>query len=126
MSVELNTLAGGRIVEVSVTGKLTKEDYEHFVPELEKQIEQHGRVRMLFDMHDFHGWDMAALWEDTKFGMRHYSDIERLAIIGEKLWQKWMTTFCKPFTKAEVEYFGLEEIKDAYEWLEEALTVEAQ
>lgn len=56
-------------------------------------------------MHDFHGWELAAAWEDTKFSMRHFHDSERLAMVGEKAWQHWMAVFCKPFTKADVRYF---------------------
>jgi hypothetical protein len=39
-----------------MSGKLSKEDYEHFVPEVERLIEQEGKIRLLFEMHDFHGW----------------------------------------------------------------------
>jgi hypothetical protein len=32
-----------------------KEDYEHFVPEFERLVRQHGKLRVLFDMTGFHG-----------------------------------------------------------------------
>ena len=31
---------------------------------------------MLFDMTGFHGWEAGALWEDTKFAIKHFGDIE--------------------------------------------------
>ena len=88
-----------------VTGKLVKADYEHFVPEFERLVRQHGSVRVLFDMTGFHGWDVGALWEDIKFDMKHFGDIERLAMVGENKWQHGMAMFCKPFTKATIRYF---------------------
>ena len=42
-------------------------------------------------MKDFHGWDAGALWEDIKFDLKHFSDIERVAMVGEKKWQKGMS-----------------------------------
>jgi len=30
-------------------------------------------------MTGFHGWDAGALWEDIKFDIKHFGDIERLA-----------------------------------------------
>ena len=45
--------------------------------------------------------------------------IERLAIVGEKTWHKWMTGFCKPFTSAEVRYFTHEELDAARAWVNE-------
>ena len=44
-----------------------------------------------------------AFWEDAKFGLHHYRDIERIAVVGEKTWQRAMTTICRPFTQAEIE-----------------------
>jgi hypothetical protein len=60
-----------------VTGKLTKGDYESFAPVVNEQIEEHRKVCILFEMHDFHGWSARALWEDTKFDFKHWKDIER-------------------------------------------------
>jgi hypothetical protein len=90
MAVQTAEKAGGKVLEVKVTGKLTAKDYKHFVPELEGLIQQHGKISVLFEMADFHGWEMGALWEDIKFDAKHFADIERLAMVGEKRWQKGM------------------------------------
>jgi len=119
MAVQLEEKAGGTIVEVDVSGKLRKEDYEQFVPMLEKLIEQFGKIRILFVMQDFHGWKAGALWEDVKFDWKHYSDIERLAVVGDKAWEKAMTVFCRPFTKARIRFFTPDQIDDGRKWLEE-------
>jgi len=120
MPVELYEKVDGNILEVRLTGKLTKADYAKFVPEAERLIAKHGKVRMLVTMQDFHGWGAGAMWEDAKFGLRHFSDIERLAMVGEKRWQKGLALFCKPFTKAEVRYYTPEEADRAHAWLEGA------
>jgi hypothetical protein len=109
----------GRIVLVSVTGKLHKEDYEAFVPEIERLTQKHGTIRALVELIDFHGWTIGALWEDTKFAARHFSDIERLAIVGERQWEKGMAVFCKPFTRAHVRYFDRSQKDRAVDWLRE-------
>ena len=121
MAVHVDEENNGNIVVIHISEKLSKEDYEQFVPEVERLILKHGRVRILFEMHDFHGWSAGALWEDTKFAFKHYSDIERLAVIGEKKWQKGMTTFCRPFTKAEIRYFEHDHADEARAWLKEAM-----
>ena len=118
MPIELHEETDQRVLDVHVSGKLTKQDYETFVPELDRRIEQHGKISILFDMHDFHGWNAGALWEDTKFALKHFSDIERLAVIGEKRWQKGMTTFCRPFTKAEIRYFDHDHDAEARAWIQ--------
>jgi hypothetical protein len=95
-------------------------DYENFVPEFERLVRQHGKLRVLFDMTGFHGWEAGAAWEDFKFGVAHFADIERLAMIGDKQWQHVMTTICKPFTKATTRYFDRTDNAGARKWLSEA------
>jgi len=53
------------------------------VPEFERLVGLHGKLRVLFDMTGFHGWDAGALWADTKFAIHHFADIERLAMVGK-------------------------------------------
>ena len=119
MSIQLNEENGGKILVVHVSGKLVKEDYENFVPEFERLAREHGKLRVLFDMSGLHGWEAGAMWEDIKFAAKHFADIERLAMIGEKRWQHDMATFCKPFTKAAIRYFDHADAAEARKWLAE-------
>jgi hypothetical protein len=125
MSVALHHEVDGKVLNVRVSGKLTKADYEQFVPEFEKAISEHGKIRVLFEMVDFHGWSAAALWEDVKL-LKHFGDVERIAMVGDKAWQKGMSIFCKPFTKAEVRYFEHPDIDRAREWVSEGIAEEAK
>ncbi len=117
MDNQIEVTAEGNTVSVKVTGKLTKAFYEAFLPTVEELIAASGKVRILFQMHDFHGWTAGALWEDVKFDARHWKDIERLAIVGESKWQEGMAAFCKPFTSATIQYFDQERLAEAREWI---------
>ena len=119
MAITLEEINNSKILEVLLTGKLVKEDYETFVPAVERLVKQHGKVRMLVVMHDFHGWTASAVWEDTKFAAHHFHDIDRLAVVGETKWQHGMAVFCKPFTAAAVRYFDHAALAEAHAWLEE-------
>lgn len=105
------------LVEVYVEGKLTCESYQAFVPVFEDGVRQHGKLNVLFVMQGFHGWTAGALWDDLKFDLKHFKDIQRLALVGDSKWQKGMAAFCKPFTTAKVRYFPTEEIDAARAWL---------
>jgi hypothetical protein len=120
MPIHLKEENAGKLLSVHVSGKLEKADYEHFVPEFERLLRLHGKLRVMFDMTGFHGWTAGALWADTKFAMHHFGDIERLAVVGEKKWQDGMATFCKPFTQATVKYFDHTATAEAQAWLSEA------
>lgn len=117
MATRLTETNGGRVLEVSVSGKLTHDDYQHFVPAFERLVTRHGTIRVLFEMTDFHGWEAAALWDDMKFDLKHFSDIERLAMVGDKQWEKGMSVFCRPFTTATIRYFDRAALEEARTWL---------
>ena len=119
MPIHLSAEDGGKVLVVHVSGKLVAADYAPFVAEFDRLHEQHGKLRVLFDMTGLQGWDAGALWEDTKFGIKHFGDIDRLAMVGEKKWHHAMATFFGPFTKATTRYFDHAEAAAAREWLGE-------
>jgi hypothetical protein len=117
MSFDVTESMDARLIEVEVSGKLTKEAYASFVPMTEDAIKKHGKVRILFVMDVFHGWDVGALWEDIKFDSKHFAHIERLAIVGETKWEEAMAVFCRPFTTAKIKYFDLNALDEARVWI---------
>jgi len=120
MPIQLNEENGGKILVIHVNGKLVKEDYPDLVSESERLIRQGGRLRVLFDMTGFQGWDAGAAWEDLKFDIKHFADIERVAMVGDKKWERDMAVFLRPFTKATIRYFDHADATDAQKWLAEA------
>lgn len=116
--IEKLDCSSNKVIGFKLSGKLHDEDYKHFVPEVDKAIAKDGKIRMLAWFHDFHGWDMHALWDDTKFATTHCTKIEKIALVGEKTWEEWMAKVCKPFTMAEIKYFDAANIDDAWAWLE--------
>lgn len=120
MTIQLKEENDGKLLTIRVTGNLIKDNYDEFVPAFERLVQRHGKLRVLFDMTDFHGWELSAAWEDTKFAIQHFADIDRLALIGDQGWQHGMAMFCKPFTKAQVRYFDHAKAAEARKWLNEA------
>ena len=102
---------------VTVTGKLESDDYDLLGTEVDRIVSLHGKIRLLIELEDFHGWTAGAAWEDAKMGIRHYSHIEKMAVVGENRWEKGMTLFVKPFTRAEVRYFDSADSDDALKWV---------
>ena len=52
-----------------------------------------------------------------KFGIQHYADFARIAMVGDRKWEEWMAKLCRPFTKATVKYFAASEVEAAWAWL---------
>lgn len=119
MPITFSEENGGKLLAVHISGKLASADYDHFVPEFERLVLQQGKLDVLCDMSHFHGWAAAVFWEDIKFDLKHFSYIERLAMVGKMKWQKALATFCKPFTKTALRYFDQTDALEARKWLNE-------
>ena len=120
-TAHVDELTYENVLEVDLHGKLCREDFERIAPDTERLIGQYGKIRILVTMRDFEGWDMGAFWEDLKWEAKHFNDVERLAMVGDEAWQKWMTSFCKPFTTAAVRFFPFEKLDEAHEWVGERM-----
>jgi len=118
----MHTITEGKenIVRVEVTGKLTQDDYDKLIPSWKAAIARHGKMRLLFVMKDFHGWEPGAAWDDLQFDREHGAQVERVAMVGEKKWQEWMTKIASWFVATDVRYFDLSKLTEAEKWVASA------
>jgi hypothetical protein len=124
--IETIETGAANLIGVKLRGKLHGEDYQRFLPQIETILTDDGKFRMYVEFEDFHGWDLRAAWDDMKFSMRHYSDFERIAMVGDRRWERWMAALCRPFTKAHVRYFDRAATEEAWKWLLEKEVSEAE
>ena len=54
------TIEDQNVVRVDVSGKLTQDDYDKLIPGWKAAIAHYGKLRLLFVMKDFHGWEPGA------------------------------------------------------------------
>ncbi|MEH6455284.1 MAG: STAS/SEC14 domain-containing protein [Cocleimonas sp.] len=104
---------------VRVSGKLGHEDYQKFLPELEELLAENDEISLLIELDDFHGADLTAIKDDFNFSREHKDNFEKLAVVGDRKWQKWMTSLSSPFVKAEIKYFERPDLQNAWDWLRE-------
>jgi hypothetical protein len=109
----------GKVFGAKLSGKVTRADFQQFVPVLEHLIRHHGKARVLFELADLKGFELAAMWEDIAFDVKHHADIERCAVVGDKKWEEWLVQLCKPFYSAQIKYFDIRQIDDAWAWIKE-------
>ncbi len=111
----------GPVLGFRLSGTLHTADYAAFEPAIQSAVERHGRLRLLLHFENFSGWDAGALWSDLKFRALHFVDIERLAFVGENGRDKALAMLLRPFTAAELRYFDVESLAEAWAWLEQGL-----
>ncbi len=105
------------IIYTVAEDKLTDQDYDRLIPLLQEKIKSFGTIRWYFEMKKFEGWSLSAMWRDIKFDFKNLENLERIAMIGDKEWEKELTQLMKPFTGATIKYFGLNEKAEAKNWI---------
>jgi hypothetical protein len=104
----------------AIIGKLTTEEIEEFLPEMEKAVEEaKKKLRLLVDVTKMHGANIKAEWEIFEFLKKHMKDIQLVAIVGAHSWTKVMSEILSEsiFVESPTLYFKPEEIEHAWKWL---------
>ncbi len=104
-------------IEIVMLGKLTHEDYQTFVPMVDKALKEAKSIEadLLVDMRDFKGWGFMAAWDDFKFGVKHRNAFKKTAIIGDEKWEEASTVMMSHLMKGKAKFF--KEREKALSWL---------
>jgi hypothetical protein len=105
------------VLGIKLSGKLTDDEYKRFVTEVEKIISDKGTIKLLMIVDYPQDFDLKAAWDDSVFWVKHINDIERIAIVGQKGWEKWLEFLEHPFIKTEVRYYNISQLQEAWDWL---------
>lgn len=112
--------SSGPVVGYRVVGKVTVEDYQKLNPEVQALVDQYdNNVCVLLDLEQFGGEEVKAWLPDLKFGHHFHDKINKMAVVGDKRWEKWMTALVDPFYAKDAKFFHTEDIDKAWTWLRE-------
>jgi len=99
------------------SGKVTGEEYQHFITAVDERRAAHGTVNLVVQLTDFALYgDWEALKQDWQFAFGAYTTVERAAFVGDQKWIAWFVELINPFTKAEEKHFADDQFAQACEW----------
>jgi len=104
-------------LQLKAVGKLTHKDYEVLTPMLDNAVKavEHPKIQALVDVSELDGWELRAAWDDFKLGVKHGREFSRIALVGNKPWEKAAAKVADWFIGGEARYF--EDADEAREWL---------
>ena len=107
------------VVGLSAKEEVTGNDYDTvLIPLVSEKIKKHGKVRMLYQLGpDFAGYDAAAIWDDTMFGMSHMFDFEKVAVVSDVEWIRNATRFFGVLLPCPVKTFDNKDLAAAKTWI---------
>lgn len=123
---------GASVVAFEAHGVVTGDDYAStLVPAVEAAIDSGVRPRLLYVLgHDFERFDTGAMLADTKVGMGHLADFERIAVVTDVEWVDHAVRAFGVVIPCPVKVFRCVQRKAAETWISEpvatALEVHAE
>ena len=110
------------VVAIRAEGTITSRDYEEvLIPEIEKKIKAHGKVKMLYWCgNGFEGFSAGAMWDDARFGLTHLTDFSKIAFVSDVEWLRTSMKMFAPLMPAPVKVFHNAEIEEARKWIAES------
>lgn len=81
-------LGHSNILGIAIVDKMEVIDYQKIDYYIEDHVRQFGKAKVFLEIVDLKGISLRAVWEDLKASIKHYNDIERMAVIGDQAWLK--------------------------------------
>jgi hypothetical protein len=106
------------ILGVEAAGKITHEDYQdRLIPKAEAMMAK-GPIRVLSIVHsNLSDMTLEALWDDQKFGFKHWSDVSHMALVTDHAWMRTVTAMFAPLTPIRIREFPISKLAEARDWI---------
>ena len=106
------------VVTVRLLGKLDPGAYDGVNEEIDNIMSHTEHVRLVLDLLEFDGWSgLAALGDHLSLVRVHYRVPERIAIVGDKAWQKMAGKIMARFVNAQTMFFDSGDYDGAVAWV---------
>lgn len=119
LSIGIERTGNEFFLSLKAQGTLTHKDYEIITPLIDSALSEvkQPTVNALVDATELQGWEVRAVWDDFKIGLKHGRQFAKVAIYGNKKWQEWAAKIGSWFISGDVKYFDNE--IEAITWLNE-------
>jgi hypothetical protein len=100
---------------------VTENDYQSIIiPAVEQLFSHREKVRFLYHLgEDVTGFEAAAMWDDTKLGLKHLTGWERMAIVSDIEWVRAAIKIFGLVIPGQVRVFHNNELTEATRWISE-------
>ncbi len=102
-------------------GTVTVNDYESIIiPAVEELFSHQSKIRFLYHLgEEFTGFEVGAMWDDMKLGLKHFTGWERMAIVSDIEWIRIAIKIFGLGIPGHVRVFHNSEFAEATQWISE-------
>jgi hypothetical protein len=107
------------VIGIKASGEVTGDDYRNvLIPSVDAGLKGGHKLRLLYVLGgDVTGISAGAAWQDTKVGLGHYTQWERVAVVSDKEWLRHSVDIFGYLIPGEIKAFTLAEEAAARTWV---------
>lgn len=107
-----------KTVEIHVDGKVSHEEFDTVIADMDAFIQTHGTVKLLESVASFKvGMDVSMFWEGLKFDMKNIRHISHCAVVSDIGWISPLSKAAGAFMSTKLRTFNMDDIGAARVWL---------
>lgn len=115
------SIPGSNIVEITVDGDVSRADFDAVISEINSKIDDYGSVDIIEVIRSIGSVPPSVFRDDLVWAFRYWKKIGRAAVVSDKDWIENLVKMIRPFVKAEVRPFDLDELEEARAWLRDGI-----
>ena len=105
---------------IRIDGKISSDGFDKIASFIEDKLEEYEKVRLYAEIVSYGGMSPSAVLKDIKFGIQHWKQIEKEALVTDQKWlQKIAEAGDKLFPSIDVKAFSFDDAKWAKKWVVE-------
>jgi hypothetical protein len=107
------------VLGITAVGQVDDDDYENvLIPAIEDQLSRHDKIRLLYVLgSDFEGYEMDAMWEDAKLGLKTFTSFARICVVTDASWIRRSISAFGWLMPGDVKVFAEAELGAARDWV---------
>jgi hypothetical protein len=96
------------VLAIEAIGEVTHEDYYNTLISTAEAMIAKGPIKMLYILgKTFTGFKLDALWGDGAFGLKHWRDFTKIAVVSDHARLRAIVSMFKPFFRGELRLLRL-------------------
>lgn len=110
--------SSGNILGFRISGTITKKQFKEINGILEQAIARHGSIRLFVVMEHYPSLNSAeSLYDDLRFAKLHSDHIEKMAVVGDRVWKSTWVGIFGLFSQIQTQYFDRSQAEAAWQWV---------
>lgn len=117
--IEFVTDSQAGVIEFTVDGRITREEYDAVAAEMEREITAHGKVNVVEIIRGFEGMEPVVWWRDIRWGFGHLTKFARAAVVTDSGWIGPVTKAVGALMPVDIRVFPMADVDAARAWVRE-------